>query len=187
MKTRVGFGFDVHRLVEGRELWLGGIRIDHSLGLLGHSDADVLIHALCDALLGAANMRDIGYHFPDTAGAPTSPSVPNAPNSTPISRPCNRRWPTAWASTPTTSRSRLPPPNAWASRAVKRVSRPMPSYFSKNKRRENRCQTVPSSTLCIKPKQSYRHTNYDPISSSHTVSVYALLQKKQTENFPFLL
>lgn len=67
MKTRVGFGFDVHRLVEGRELWLGGIRIDHSLGLLGHSDADVLIHALCDALLGAANMRDIGYHFPDTA------------------------------------------------------------------------------------------------------------------------
>ncbi len=68
MKTRVGFGFDVHRLVEGRELWLGGIRIDHSRGLLGHSDADVLIHALCDALLGAANMRDIGFHFPDTAG-----------------------------------------------------------------------------------------------------------------------
>ena len=68
MKTRVGFGFDVHRLVEGRELWLGGIRIDHSRGLLGHSDADVLIHALCDALLGAANMRDIGFHFPDTDG-----------------------------------------------------------------------------------------------------------------------
>ena len=60
-------GFDVHRLVEGRELWLGGIRIDHTLGLLGHSDADVLIHALCDALLGAAAMRDIGFHFPDTA------------------------------------------------------------------------------------------------------------------------
>ncbi len=68
MKIRVGFGYDVHRLVAGRELWLGGIRIEHSLGLLGHSDADVLIHALCDALLGAANMRDIGYHFPDTAG-----------------------------------------------------------------------------------------------------------------------
>lgn len=68
MKTRVGFGFDVHRLVEGRELWLGGIRIDHTMGLLDHSDADVLIHALCDALLGAANLRDIGYHFPDTAG-----------------------------------------------------------------------------------------------------------------------
>ena len=67
MKIRVGFGFDVHRLVEDRELWLGGIRIEHSLGLLGHSDADVLIHALCDALLGAANMRDIGFHFPDTA------------------------------------------------------------------------------------------------------------------------
>ena len=59
MKTRIGFGFDVHKLVEGRELWLGGIRIEHTLGLLGHSDADVLIHALCDALLGAANMRDI--------------------------------------------------------------------------------------------------------------------------------
>lgn len=68
MKIRVGFGFDVHRLVEGRELWLGGIRLEHELGLLGHSDADVLIHAICDALLGAANMRDIGYHFPDTAG-----------------------------------------------------------------------------------------------------------------------
>ena len=68
MKIRVGFGFDVHRLVEGRELWLGGIRLEHEKGLLGHSDADVLIHAICDALLGAANMRDIGFHFPDTAG-----------------------------------------------------------------------------------------------------------------------
>ncbi len=67
MKIRVGFGYDVHRLVPGRDLWLGGIKIDHTLGLLGHSDADVLIHAICDALLGAANMRDIGYHFPDTA------------------------------------------------------------------------------------------------------------------------
>jgi len=65
--VRVGFGFDVHQLVPDRELWLGGIRLEHSLGLLGHSDADVLIHAICDALLGAANMRDIGYHFPDTA------------------------------------------------------------------------------------------------------------------------
>ena len=64
---RIGFGYDVHQLVEGRDLWLGGIKIDHSLGLLGHSDADVLIHAICDALLGAACMRDIGYHFPDTA------------------------------------------------------------------------------------------------------------------------
>ena len=66
MKIRVGFGYDVHRLVEGRDLWLGGIKLEHTMGLLGHSDADVLIHALCDALLGAANMRDIGYHFPDT-------------------------------------------------------------------------------------------------------------------------
>ena len=64
---RVGMGYDVHRLVEGRTLWLGGIKIPHTLGLLGHSDADVLIHAICDALLGAANMRDIGYHFPDTS------------------------------------------------------------------------------------------------------------------------
>ncbi len=68
MKIRVGFGFDVHQLVPGRELWLGGIKLEHELGLLGHSDADVLIHAICDALLGAANMRDIGYHFPDNAG-----------------------------------------------------------------------------------------------------------------------
>jgi len=67
VKVRVGFGYDVHRLVEGRELWLGGVKIDHTLGLLGHSDADVLIHAICDALLGAANMRDIGYHFPDNS------------------------------------------------------------------------------------------------------------------------
>ena len=64
MKIRVGFGYDVHALVPDRELWLGGIKIEHTLGLLGHSDADVLIHAVCDALLGAANMRDIGYHFP---------------------------------------------------------------------------------------------------------------------------
>lgn len=67
MNIRVGMGYDVHKLVEGRDLWLGGIKIEHCLGLLGHSDADVLIHAICDALLGAANMRDIGYHFPDTA------------------------------------------------------------------------------------------------------------------------
>ena len=67
MKIRVGFGYDVHKLVHDRELWLGGIKIPHTLGLLGHSDADVLIHAICDALLGAANMRDIGYHFPDTS------------------------------------------------------------------------------------------------------------------------
>lgn len=67
MNIRIGFGYDVHKLVEGRPLWMGGIRIEHPMGLLGHSDADVLIHAICDALLGAANMRDIGYHFPDTS------------------------------------------------------------------------------------------------------------------------
>lgn len=60
-------GFDVHKLVEGRDLWLGGIKIGHSMGLQGHSDADVLLHAVSDALLGAANMRDIGFHFPDTS------------------------------------------------------------------------------------------------------------------------
>ena len=68
MKIRVGFGFDVHQLVAGRELWLGCVRLENEKGLLGHSDDDVLIHVICDALLGAANMRDIGYHFPDTAG-----------------------------------------------------------------------------------------------------------------------
>ncbi len=67
MKIRVGMGYDVHRLVKGRDLWLGGIKVEHTMGLDGHSDADVLIHAICDALLGAANMRDIGYHFPDNS------------------------------------------------------------------------------------------------------------------------
>ena len=64
---RVGMGYDVHQLVPNRDLWMGGVKIEHELGLLGHSDADVLIHAICDAILGAANMRDIGYHFPDTS------------------------------------------------------------------------------------------------------------------------
>lgn len=64
---RVGMGYDVHQLVSGKDLWIGGIRLEHEKGLLGHSDADVLIHAICDAILGAANMRDIGYHFPDTS------------------------------------------------------------------------------------------------------------------------
>lgn len=66
MNMRIGFGFDTHRLVEGRPLVLGGITIPHPTGLLGHSDADALLHAICDALLGAANLRDIGFHFPDT-------------------------------------------------------------------------------------------------------------------------
>ncbi|MDE5999241.1 MAG: 2-C-methyl-D-erythritol 2,4-cyclodiphosphate synthase [Bacteroidaceae bacterium] len=68
MKIRIGFGYDVHQLVADRPLWLGGIKIEHTHGLLGHSDADVLIHAICDAILGAANMRDIGYHFPPKKG-----------------------------------------------------------------------------------------------------------------------
>lgn len=67
MNFRVGFGFDVHQLAEGEEFWLGGILLDHYKGAVGHSDADVLIHAICDALLGAAALGDIGYHFPDTS------------------------------------------------------------------------------------------------------------------------
>jgi 2-C-methyl-D-erythritol 2,4-cyclodiphosphate synthase len=63
---RVGFGYDVHPLGEGRELWLGGIKLEFEKGCVGHSDADVLLHAICDALLGAANLRDIGFHFPNT-------------------------------------------------------------------------------------------------------------------------
>ena len=66
MNIRVGQGYDVHAFADNRALWLGGILIEYEKGLAGHSDADVLLHALCDALLGAANMRDIGYHFPDT-------------------------------------------------------------------------------------------------------------------------
>jgi 2-C-methyl-D-erythritol 2,4-cyclodiphosphate synthase len=66
VKIRVGFGFDVHQLKEGTDFWLGGVKIKHHKGAIGHSDADVLIHAICDALLGAANMRDIGFHFPNT-------------------------------------------------------------------------------------------------------------------------
>ncbi len=69
MKFKIGFGYDVHKLVPNRDLWLGGIKIDHLSGLLGHSDADVLIHAICDSLLGAASLRDIGYNFPDTDNA----------------------------------------------------------------------------------------------------------------------
>ena len=67
MKIRVGFGYDVHQLTENRELWLGGVQIPHENGALGHSDADVLLHAICDALLGAAGKRDIGFYFPDTS------------------------------------------------------------------------------------------------------------------------
>ncbi|MDP4184708.1 MAG: 2-C-methyl-D-erythritol 2,4-cyclodiphosphate synthase [Bacteroidota bacterium] len=67
MKVRVGFGYDVHQLAEGESLWLGGVEIPHYKGTVAHSDGDVLIHAICDALLGAAGLRDIGWHFPDTS------------------------------------------------------------------------------------------------------------------------
>lgn len=67
MKIRVGFGYDVHPLEEGKDLWLGGLKIPHTKGAVGHSDADTLLHAICDALLGAANLGDIGTHFPNTS------------------------------------------------------------------------------------------------------------------------
>ena len=66
-KTRIGFGFDVHQLADAKDFWIGGIRVTHHKGAVGHSDADVMIHAICDALLGAANLGDIGKHFPDTS------------------------------------------------------------------------------------------------------------------------
>jgi 2-C-methyl-D-erythritol 2,4-cyclodiphosphate synthase len=69
MKLRIGSGIDFHQLVEGRDLWIGGIKIPHTKGALGHSDADVLLHAICDALLGALSLGDIGTHFPDTDNA----------------------------------------------------------------------------------------------------------------------
>lgn len=64
---RVGYGYDVHQLQEGLQMWIGGVKVEHTKGWVAHSDGDVLIHAICDALLGAAGMRDIGYHFPDTS------------------------------------------------------------------------------------------------------------------------
>ena len=67
MNLRIGFGYDVHQLVDGRDFWLGGVKIPHKKGALGHSDADVLVHVICDALLGAANLGDIGKHFPDNS------------------------------------------------------------------------------------------------------------------------
>ena len=67
MRFRIGYGYDVHQLVEGEDFILGGIQIKHNKGAFGHSDADVLVHVICDAILGAANMRDIGFHFPDTS------------------------------------------------------------------------------------------------------------------------
>lgn len=67
MDIRIGYGFDVHQLADGQDFWLGGIKLDHSKGAVGHSDADVLLHAICDAMLGALALKDIGYHFPDNS------------------------------------------------------------------------------------------------------------------------
>ena len=79
MKIRVGFGYDVHQLKEGDDFWLGGIKIAHYKGAVGHSDADVLIHSICDALLGAANMRDIGFHFPPAVAFVARATTPQTP------------------------------------------------------------------------------------------------------------
>ena len=88
---RIGHGYDVHRLVEGRRLILGGVEVPHTLGLLGHSDADVLTHAVMDALLGAAGLGDIGRHFPDTDPW-TPPSWPSGPSWPRIWNRCGKIW-----------------------------------------------------------------------------------------------
>lgn len=84
MKVKVGFGFDVHKLVEGADLWIGGVKVPSEKGAVGHSDADVLIHAICDAILGALNLRDIGFHFPDT-----DPTYKNIASSELLSKVCS--------------------------------------------------------------------------------------------------
>ena len=157
---RVGMGFDVHRLVEGRELWLGGVNIPWEKGLLGHSDADVAIHALCDALLGAAALRDIGYHFPDTDPRykgidsrlllkhvmklvdehgtvtvwviVTSLSVPSNPNSIRIFPRCNMNWLAASGVSQAAFPSKQPRPSVLGIQGEAKVLRPMPSRFLKS-------------------------------------------------------
>ena len=121
MKIRVGFGFDVHQLVEGRDLWMGGIKLEHSKGLLGHSDADVLLHAICDALLGAANMRDIGYHFPDTSAETDGMDSKIILRKT-VELIATKGYRRSSGVRKTISLSRQPPQKNSASRVVKRVS-----------------------------------------------------------------
>ena len=139
-KFRIGHGFDVHALAEGLPLWLGGVRVDHTKGCVAHSDGDVAIHAVCDALLGAAALGDIGKLFPDTSDefkgidskillrrvtdrlAAEGYAVGNGP----ISTPCAQRWPRRWASLRSAFRSRPPRPNDWDSRDAKRAYRHTP-------------------------------------------------------------
>ena len=142
MNIRVGMGYDVHQLVEGRELWMGGIKLEHHLGLLGHSDADVLIHAICDALLGAANMRDIGYHFPDTAAETDGMDSKIILKDT-IGliaqkgyRFVNNASPTSSAPIPTMSASRLPLPSILASLDARKAFRPTPLCSLKKNHKE---------------------------------------------------
>ena len=149
---RIGTGYDVHQLQEGLPLWIGGERIEHTHGLLGHSDADVLLHAICDALLGAAALGDIGKHFPDTdpqykgisslrllahvgellkehgyaSATSTAHVVAQRPRWHPTFRRCARTSPTPWASTSTRCRSKQPPPSTWVSKDAKKASAPKP-------------------------------------------------------------
>jgi 2-C-methyl-D-erythritol 2,4-cyclodiphosphate synthase len=151
-EIRIGHGFDAHRLVAGRPLILGGLEITHELGLLGHSDADVLTHALCDAILGACGEGDIGRHFPDsdplykgissirllaqvialaaanisTCTMPTSPWWPNDPNLPPIFRPCKRSLPKSARLTLRQSTSRPAPRKRWVTPDARKESVPTP-------------------------------------------------------------
>jgi len=146
LHQRIGQGIDFHRLEEGRELWLGGVRINSAKGCVAHSDGDVLIHAICDALLGAAGLNDIGYHFPDTSeefrgidskillkrvvelitGAGyrivniDSTVCLELPKLAPYITACVRPWPPLRTSHPMLSRSRPPPQRRWVSPAAER-------------------------------------------------------------------
>ena len=148
MKIKTGIGIDVHRLEAGREFWLGGIKIGHEKGCVAHSDGDVLIHAICDALLGATGLGDIGQHFPDTCPAYKGIDsklllqktkalidhrgvisivsfVCNVPKSDRLSMICGIAWLKSWNWMSTIFRSKRQLPNNWASKAAKKGCRPM--------------------------------------------------------------
>ena len=150
MKIKTGIGIDVHRLEAGREFWLGGIKIGHEKGCVAHSDGDVLIHAICDALLGATGLGDIGQHFPDTCPAykgidsklllqktkalidhrgyaisNIDSVVCNVPKSDRLSMICGIAWLKSWNWMSTIFRSKRQLPNNWASKAAKKGCRPM--------------------------------------------------------------
>ena len=126
MKIKTGIGIDVHRLEAGREFWLGGIKIGHEKGCVAHSDGDVLIHAICDALLGATGLGDLGQHFPDMRSVISIVSfVCNVPKSDRLSMICGIAWLKSWNWMSTIFRSKRQLPNNWASKAAKKGCRPM--------------------------------------------------------------